>query len=404
MRMHRARLATRQKAAQLEAAAAVRQLDPLAADDILIWQDGYDDLGGIPATYSTVVPNPWSLWGGAGNPDVGVATGGSGGGDSSFSSGSGGISILATLCPDGETYGYDDWSTLRDAVAEANGIAAEDFLRWNEYVVLSSQREATNLVAAASARKEKKENDGKDGGDAGNKPQQPQQPPLQPPTFEAPEPFVVCPGVTLTQTSSRRYKRWFQRASSSKPTPPARRSRPRRSKNKMAPIFINAEDIVIECDSCIVDVPGTHLSFGPHAKNVLVRGVTFRGATSSSLTFHHHGAEATFEDCFWLSNSGGSVSSRNSGAGGGGDIVGGIGGSGQVTSTTTSGAVADLNSTSTVAFYRCVIDDQRQNPRRANVGAGVANVPGMNPPGGHLNNGVNPPNNAGMSSSLTIRN
>jgi hypothetical protein len=93
-------------------------------------------------------------------------------------------------------------------------------------------------------------------------------------------------------------------------------------------IFINAENVVIECDDCTVDVGGTHLAFGPHAKNVLVRGITFKSAHTSSLTFFHDGAEASFEDCFWIGNSG--VSGK-------------------------FGAVADVNSTSTVNFYRCEI-------------------------------------------------
>lgn len=51
------------------------------------------------------------------------------------------------------------------------------------------------------------------------------------------------------------------------------------------------------------------------------------------------------------------------------------------------GAVADLNSTSTVAFYRCVLDETKQTPKRTTTGAGVANVPGMNPPAGHFMGG-----------------
>jgi hypothetical protein len=183
------------------------------------------------------------------------------------------------------------------------------------------------------------------------------------------------------------------------------------------PIFVNAEDVTIECDMCAIDMLGTHLSFGPHAKNVLVRGITFRGATTSSLTFHHHGADVRLEDCYWLYNSGGTV--RNgphgdgdggSGGGGGGDGGGNSGGM----VTTTAGAVADLNSTSSVSFHRCVIDDVKQNPKRTTTGAGVANVPGMNPPAGHHAGGMmmNHGNGGGgggggggvASSSLTIRN
>ena len=155
---------------------------------------------------------------------------------------------------------------------------------------------------------------------------------------------------------------------------------------------------------CTVDLPGTHFSFGPHAKNVLIRGITFRGATTSSLTFHHHGAEVSLEDCYWLYNSGGVVNTRN------GPHANVNGHDGLMNtppgSTTTAGAVADLNSTSTVTFFRCVIDDVKQNPKRTTTGAGVANVPGMNPPAGHhVGGNMNQNNNQGVvSSSLTIRN
>ena len=52
-----------------------------------------------------------------------------------------------------------------------------------------------------------------------------------------------------------------------------------------------------------------------------------------------------------------------------------------------------------------MIDDQKQSPRKATVGAGVANVPGMNPPAGHVSGPVSI--NGGQavaSSSFTIRN
>jgi hypothetical protein len=78
---------------------------------------------------------------------------------------------------------------------------------------------------------------------------------------------------------------------------------------------------------------------------------------------------------------------------------------GPTTMTTTAGAVADLNSTSSMKFYRCVIDDVKQNPKRTTTGAGVANVPGMNPPAGHNHwADMNRANGGGVaSSSLTLR-
>ena len=73
------------------------------------------------------------------------------------------------------------------------------------------------------------------------------------------------------------------------------------------PIHVVAEDVVIQCDSCVIDVTGTHFSFGSQAKNVLIKGLTLIGATASSLTFHRDGAEANFEDCYWVNNQGSGV-------------------------------------------------------------------------------------------------
>eukprot|EP00573_Skeletonema_grethae_P011463 CAMPEP_0201711254 /NCGR_PEP_ID=MMETSP0578-20130828/59047_1 /ASSEMBLY_ACC=CAM_ASM_000663 /TAXON_ID=267565 /ORGANISM="Skeletonema grethea, Strain CCMP 1804" /LENGTH=493 /DNA_ID=CAMNT_0048200305 /DNA_START=159 /DNA_END=1640 /DNA_ORIENTATION=- len=292
-----------------------------------------------------------------------------------------------TLCPDGKTIGYDNWFTLRDAISEVNAIAAEEFLRWNEYLM---------IVAKNSS--------------------------IEPPVYTPPEPFVVCPGVTLSQKSiwgsvfSPTY--WVSlinsilslsgvmvgksSSSSSSSSHNNYAARSPRSKNKLSPIFINAEDITIECEMCTVDLPGTHFSFGPHAKGVKIKGFTFKGATTSSLTFHHHGADVHLEDCYWLYNSGGIVSNNrapHANVNGADGLM-----SPPPGSFTTAGAVADLNSTSTVAFYRCVIDDQKQSPRKATVGAGVANVPGMNPPVGHGPGGGINGGQAVASSSFTIRN
>ena len=82
------------------------------------------------------------------------------------------------------------------------------------------------------------------------------------------------------------------------------------------PITVNAEDVVIQCDSCIIDASGTHFAFGPHAKNVHIRGLTLMGATASSVIFRQDGAEVSFEDCFWANNDGvgmnGAVADMNS--------------------------------------------------------------------------------------------
>jgi hypothetical protein len=173
-------------------------------------------------------------------------------------------SINPITCKDG-SLGFDEWNMLKAAVQEANSISAERFLKWSSYFAnVGKQFVAFNDDLLY---------------------------------YEEDVVFQICPGATLR----------------------ARRG----------PIFLNAENVVIECDDdCTIDVGGTHLAFGPHAKNVLVRGITFRGARSSSLTFFHDGADATFEDCSWIGNSG--ISGKY-------------------------GAVADVNSTSSVKFHRCEI-------------------------------------------------
>jgi hypothetical protein len=148
--------------------------------------------------------------------------------------------VQPTLCSDGVTMGFQHWNTLKAAIREANNLSAEKFLRWNEYFVGRDAQLATFDDKSLY--------------------------------YEEDVFFVICPGITL--------------------------------KARKGPIFINAENIVLECDGCTIDVGGSHLAFGPHARNILVRGITFKGAQTSSLTFYHDGSEAAFEDCYWFGNAG----------------------------------------------------------------------------------------------------
>lgn len=171
--------------------------------------------------------------------------------------------ILPTLCSDGVTMGFDNWSKLRTAMHEANSISAERFMKWNEYF-------ATNSFTAF-------QNDDL--------------------YYEEDIVFSICPDAIL--------------------------------RARKGPIFINAENVVLECKgNCVVDVGGTHLAFGANAKNILIRGITFRRASTSSLTFFHDGADVSFEDCSWINDSG--ISNYY-------------------------GSIANVNSTSIVNFYRCEI-------------------------------------------------
>lgn len=194
---------------------------------------------------------------------------------SSSSSGYPGSRIVPSLCRDGYTYGYSDWNTLSLAIEEANLYA--------ESLVIAAESEWIIDESGALMPSEL--------------------PPL-------PEPFVICPGITL------------------------------KTGNRRGPILINSEDIIIQCDSCIIDGKGTHFSFGENAKRAMIKGITFINAKTTSLTFYYHGADVAFEDCIWEKNAG----------------------IGQL------GAVADINSTSSVTFFRCEISDKKQVPRATGYG------------------------------------
>jgi hypothetical protein len=192
---------------------------------------------------------------------------------------------LPSLCPDGETYGFNDLTTLRNAIKELSdsySLAVEVYLSikgiTQEHLDLTN--ESPDIII--------------------------EEPPTIPQHVKdflniAPDPFVICPRVHLQ--SSRN--------------------------DKHEAIYIDAEDVTISCDSCMIDVKGTHFAFGPLAKHVLIKGLALVGATETSLTFRHDGASAVFEDCFFYQNRG----------------------------FQPHGSVLDMNSTSTVEFRRCYVID-----------------------------------------------
>jgi hypothetical protein len=174
------------------------------------------------------------------------------------------------LCSDGITLGYGSWDRLSAAVQEANHFSAERFVRWNEYFAIYADEDDpfSDILEDDSLY------------------------------YEDDIVFTICPGAVL--------------------------------KSRKGPIFINTESVVIECNGCTLDADhrGSHLSFGSQAKYIVVRGVTFKHAKTSSLVFYQDGAEASFEDCTWIDNK---ATHHN------------------------WGAVADVNSTSVVNFYRCFV-------------------------------------------------
>ena len=149
------------------------------------------------------------------------------------------VATKPSLCPDGKSTGYSSWETLTTAMHEANALSAEKSKRWREYFSSISSHAFGAFQDDALY-------------------------------YEDVTVFTICPGVTL---KGRR------------------------------PIFMNAENVVIECHSCTIDVTGTHLSFGSQARNVILRGISFMGTYPSSVAFHHDGADVTFEDCLWITGS-----------------------------------------------------------------------------------------------------
>jgi len=203
---------------------------------------------------------------------------------------------LPSKCKDGSTHGFSDYTTFRNAVNEMSASYSDAVKRYQEHGGALQENAQLGRQSSDNIVSE-------------DIPKLPEY--ILDFLNIVPDPFVICPGAHLR---------------------PLIHERP-------SAIFINAEDVTIECNACIIEAPGTHLSFGPLAKNALVRGVTFIGATDTSVIFRHDGANAVFEDCSFF---------QNEGAG-------------------AQGAVVDVNSTSTVEFYRCEINEfQSGTPR--NVG------------------------------------
>jgi len=197
------------------------------------------------------------------------------------------------LCKDGYTYGFSDLGTLQNAIHELSDAYAQAVSQWKiqsnaiaEHDIITFHYGNSHAIDVET-------------------------PPPLPQHFTniletEPDPFVICPHTTLKAPLGRHMT-----------------------------INVNAEDVIVKCDACVIDAPGTHFTFGPLAKNVLIKGVTLTGATETSLVFRNDGADVSFEDCYWVNNESNSM----------------------------HGAVADMNMTSSVKFYRCEMSDKRVSPR-----------------------------------------
>ncbi len=214
------------------------------------------------------------------------------------------------LCSDGYTRGYDDWRMLRAAIHNLN----DNYQRngWNslpnyyhndlEYWNPSHHHSYDILQQTTTTTTSSSTNILGDWGL------------LSSSSFDIVytqplEPFTICPGVTLRGRNHFRGR---------------------------GGIYVNHPDVVIQCDGCTIDMGGTHFQFGSEARGVTLRGLLLMGASTGSLLFQEDGADVTLEDCTWSNNSG----------------------------LLDDGAVADLNSTSTISFFRCEISDSKQRPLR----------------------------------------
>jgi hypothetical protein len=210
-----------------------------------------------------------------------------------------------SLCDDGLTTGYSDWTTLRHAIHERNDEYQKFYSRWSWFQNAWSEYEMIHFLHPVPPEKTTSMEDRSrynipsdhsyDLGYASSShswiepPHRPYesvmeknrwrgtgQSILTEPHGQSSETFVICPGAHLKipQTTGK------------------------------TSIFINSESFQLECDGCIIHGGGTHLVFGPQAKNVWIKGVTFTGATTSSLVFPHSGAEVSFLRCSWFNNRG----------------------------------------------------------------------------------------------------
>lgn len=191
---------------------------------------------------------------------------------------------VPALCPDGKTYGFSDLSTLRSAIRELSDSYSSAVKIYRDFHGMIQEHMELTMKSSNILVEE---------------------PPQSIPQYVkdflniVPDPFIICPNAKL-QSSIR---------------------------DQDESIYINAEDITIECDSCIINAKGTHFEFGPLARNVLVKGLALVGATDTSIILRHDGASGVFEDCFFHENL--SVHPR--------------------------GNVVDMNSTSSLEFHRCYI-------------------------------------------------
>lgn len=201
------------------------------------------------------------------------------------------------LCSDSQTMGYDSWRTLRLALQDANRYSALRFEEWMHYFSVLAQRDG--LASARSPEGYFTQ------ASSSNLPFF-QDDSLY---YEEQFTFTICPGATLIADRE--------------------------------PLLIDTESVTLECDGCTISGGTAHISFGPDAKNALIRGIRFQASSRSSVWMHQNGADAVFEDCTWV------LPYRLRSKGARPSIISGL------------PAIAQVNSSSTVKFYRCYAEDPK---------------------------------------------
>jgi hypothetical protein len=126
--------------------------------------------------------------------------------------------------------------------------------------------------------------------------------------YEEPFVFTICPGVTLHADRE--------------------------------PLLLDTESLTLECVGCTISGGTSHISFGPDAKNAHIRGIRFQSSSRSSVLLQQNGADVVFEDCTWVLPYRKPPGARPS-------IISGL------------PAIAQVNSSSTVKFYRCYLEQPK---------------------------------------------
>ena len=195
-----------------------------------------------------------------------------------------------SICRDNVNYGYSDYGSLKMAIDELNSRYESSMGQWFEYQAAMTEYELILFLHFSSNQPE---------GEI--KVKKPPIPPLLPNELPMPDPIQICPGAVI-QGRYNRASSFYQQTYQNPSTPSSSSPHPIPISGYNPMFTINAPHIWIQCENCSMESTSTHISFGQYARDVLIRGLSFSGATTGSLIFHSHGADVNFEDCSWTEN------------------------------------------------------------------------------------------------------